>query len=141
MFTRQPLCRPGNWAACLVFGIVACPLWTLNNNRAMSFKPLLDNWEAEKSPVKTSETYAVHLPVRDAARIKAFAELFDGVDVERVITDLLSAALDRTEAAIPYEPGGKVIREDEFGDPVYEDKGLTPRFLELVRKHQSTLEN
>jgi hypothetical protein len=33
-----------------------------------------------------------------------------------------------------------VIREDEYGDPVYEDTGLTPQFLELVRKYQKQLE-
>ena len=106
----------------------------------MTFKALLDAWDSQQSPVKTHDTYAVHLPLEDAARVHALAELFDGVDEERVITDLLSTALDQTEAAIPYEAGIKVIREDEFGDPVYEDTGRTPRFLELVRKHQGALE-
>jgi hypothetical protein len=32
-----------------------------------------------------------------------------------------------------------VIREDDFGDPVYEDVGMTPRFLELTRKYESEL--
>jgi hypothetical protein len=107
----------------------------------MTFKALLDAWDSQQSPVKTRETYAMRLSLKDAARVHALAELFDGVDEERVITDLLSAALDRIEAAIPYEAGSKIIREDEFGDPVYEDTGLTPRFLELVRKHQGALED
>lgn len=106
----------------------------------MTFKALLDAWEAETSPVKTSKSYAVHLTIQDAARLHAFADLYDGIDVERAITDLLSTALDRAEAAIPYEPGDEVIREDEYGDPIFEDTGLTPRFLELVRKHQRSLE-
>jgi hypothetical protein len=37
-------------------------------------------------------------------------------------------------------PPGSVIREDEFGDPVYEDKGLTPEFLDLVKKYRKQLE-
>ena len=106
----------------------------------MTFKSILDGWEAEKSPAMTSENYAVRLPVADAARIHAFAELFDGVDEERIITDLLSVALDELQAAIPYQPGQTVIREDDFGDPVYEDVGLTPKFLELVRQNQEKLE-
>ena len=35
---------------------------------------------------------------------------------------------------MPYEPGPKVISRDDQGDPVYEDAGLTPRFIELTRK-------
>ena len=70
----------------------------------------------------------------------AFADLFPGVDAERIISDLLAAALEQTEAAIPYVQGDRVIREDEFGDPVYEDVGLTSRFRELVRAHRKRLE-
>ncbi len=105
----------------------------------MSFKALLDAWAAAERPVETDETYEVKLTLDDAARVHAFAELFPGVERDRVITDLLSAALDQLEASIPYEPGDKVIREDDHGDPIYEDTGLTPRFLELVKKHRDTL--
>ena len=106
----------------------------------MTFKTLLDAWAAEHEPARTSETYAVHLVIEDAAKVHALADLFPGVTHERVITDLLSVALDRVEAAIPYVPGDTVIREDEFGDPVYEDKGLTPQFLDLVKKYRKQLE-
>jgi hypothetical protein len=33
-----------------------------------------------------------------------------------------------------------VISRDDQGDPVYEDVGLTPRFVELTRKYQKSLE-
>lgn len=105
----------------------------------MTFKALLDTWAAREEPTLTSDSYAVRLTTDDAARVHALADLFDGVDEERIITDLLSTALDQLQAAIPYEPGDKVIRQDEFGDPVYEDRGLTPRFLELVRQHREAL--
>lgn len=105
----------------------------------MRFKALLDAWAAEKSPAKTDATYEVRLSVHDAARIHAFAELFPGIDRERVITDLLSAGLDQLEASIPYVPGETVIREDDHGDPIYEDTGITPKFLELVKKHREGL--
>ena len=105
----------------------------------MSFKSLLETWSAEQKPVTTRDTYNVNLQLDDAARLHALADLFPGVDRERLITDLLSAALDQLEAEIPYEPGSKVIREDEQGDPIYEDVGLTPRFLELAKKHREAL--
>ena len=106
----------------------------------MTFKSLLDAWAEERAPTRTSETYEIHLATEDAARVHALADLFPGVTHERVITDLLAAALERVEAAIPYVPGDKVIREDEFGDPVYEDTGLTPEFLDLVKKYRKQLE-
>ena len=105
----------------------------------MPFKSLLDAWAAEEAPTRTTETYSIHLKTDDDAKIHALADLFPGIDHERVIADLLSAAVEQTEAAIPYVPGDKVIREDDFGDPVYEDTGLTPQFLELVKKYRKEL--
>ena len=101
----------------------------------MNYTELFDAWASAESPTLAPEAYSVRLSARDAARVQAFAELYPGVDADRVISDLLSLALDQAEAAIPYVPGSKVIREDEFGDPVYEDAGLTPKYLELVRQH------
>jgi hypothetical protein len=68
------------------------------------------------------------------------AELFPGQPIEVIITDLLHAGLDEIAAAIPYERGPKVISRDDQGDPVYEDIGLTPRFVELTRKFKKQLE-
>ena len=75
----------------------------------------------------------------DAARLHALAELFPGQPIEDIVTDLLHAALDEIAAAMPYEPGPKVISRDDHGDPVYEDIGLTPRFVELTRKFKKSL--
>jgi hypothetical protein len=36
--------------------------------------------------------------------------------------------------------GKRVIASDEQGDPVYEDIGPTPRFMELARAHRRRLE-
>ena len=106
----------------------------------MSFKDLLDKWKDERKPELSDERYAIHLPIEDAARVSALAELFPGSGVEKIVADLIHAALDEVEAAMPYEAGSKVIREDEFGDPVYEDVGMTPRFLELVRTKRGKID-
>ncbi len=98
----------------------------------MPFKSLLDTWKNQQAADLADERYSIRLPIDDLARVKALAALFPGVNEESLITDLLNAALDEVEAAMPYVPGDKVIREDEFGDPIYEDVGLTPQFLELV---------
>ena len=106
----------------------------------MKFKPLLDRWKKESSPALTAKEYAVRLSLDDASRLHALAELFPGCPVERMITDLLHAALDEIAASMPYEAGPKVISRDEQGDPVYEDVGMTPRFVEAARRIKKSLE-
>ncbi len=99
----------------------------------MKFKALLERWKKDAAPARTARSYAMRLNLDDAARLHALAELFPGREVEELIADLLHAALDEVAAAMPYEPGPKVIARDDHGDPVYEDVGLTPRFAELTR--------
>ena len=105
----------------------------------MKFKPLLERWKKETAPALTAKEYAVRLPLDDAARLLALVELFPGHTVEGIVTDLLHAGLDEIAAAMPYERGPRVISQDEQGDPVYEDVGMTPRFVELGRKIKKTL--
>jgi hypothetical protein len=105
----------------------------------VKFKPLLDRWKKEAAPVLAAKAYAVHLPLDDAARLHALAELFPGHRIEEFITDLLHAGLDEIAAAMPYERGTKVISRDDHGDPLYEDVGMTPRFVELTRRFKKTL--
>jgi len=102
-------------------------------------KELLARWQSDAAGRVTTHSYPVHLEFKDAARIHALEELFPGRTREQLITDLLSAALDELATAMPYVAGAKVIRNDEQGDPVYEDVGLTPRFIALTRKHQKAL--
>ena len=106
----------------------------------MSFKELLDSWRQSAAAPRTVATYAVRLPVGDAAQLAALAEMFPGRSLEQLITELLGAALKELAAAMPYIAGGRVISTDEHGDPVYEDAGPTPRFMELTRLHRRTLE-
>jgi hypothetical protein len=106
----------------------------------VKFKSLLDRWRKQAGPALTAREYAVRLPLDDASRLHALAELFPGRSLEEIITDLLHAGLDEIAAAMPYEAGPTIISRDDHGDPVYEDVGLTPRFLELTRKCRKRLE-
>jgi len=108
---------------------------------AVKFKTLLDRWRKDAAPVRTAKEYAVRLPLDDASRLHALLELFPGWSAEEIITDLLHAGLDEIAAAMPYEPGPKIISRDDQGDPVYEDIGLTPRFVELTRKFKKSLQS
>jgi hypothetical protein len=105
----------------------------------VKFKPLLERWKKEAVPARTAKEYAIRLELDDAARLHALAELFPGQPIEAIITDLLHAGLDEIAAAMPYEPGPKIISRDDQGDPVYQDIGLTPRFVELTRSFKKSL--
>ncbi len=106
----------------------------------MKFKALLDRWKTEPVPLRTAEAYVVRLTLDDAARLHALAALFPGRGIEELVTDLLHSALDEVAAAMPYEPGPTIISRDDHGDPVYEDVGLTPRFVELTRGFKKGLD-
>lgn len=106
----------------------------------MDVKELLKKWEQSSGVKMTAHEYGVRLPVHDAARIAALAEMYPHKNESEIITELLSVILDELEASFPYVQGPKVIAEDELGDPVYEDIGPTPRFLALTKKHVARLE-
>ena|SRR5690606_109586 len=101
----------------------------------MKVRGLLDLWEQTASGELTQDYYHIRLPVEDAARLAALAEMFPRRSVEQLITDLLSSALGELESAMPYVPGEQVVSEDEMGDPIYGDLGPTPQFLSLTQKY------
>lgn len=105
----------------------------------MSVRDLIAAWESTPVVRKTDETYAVQLPIEAAAKLHALAELYPGASIETIITDLLAHSLDEVVTALPYVPGERVISEDEYGDPVYEDVGPTPDFERLRRTHEQRL--
>ena len=106
----------------------------------MSFKELLESWRESAAAPRTARTYAVRLPVDEAAQLAALADMFPGRAPEQLISELLGVALKEVAAAMPYVAGERVISTDEQGDPLYEDVGPTPRFMELTRNHRRELE-
>ena len=105
----------------------------------MKVVELIETWEREAAGDLTREQYAVRLPLEDAARLEALAEMFPRRSREQLITELLSVALDEVVSGFPYVEGGRVISRDEEGDPVFEDVGHTPRYLRLVHQHMERL--
>ncbi|MFT5658701.1 MAG: hypothetical protein ACI9KN_001982 [Gammaproteobacteria bacterium] len=101
----------------------------------MKLKDLINHWEISGDGPLTKETYVVHLPVEDAAKIKALVEMFPGRTQDQIITELLTSALDGIEEDFPYVKGPNVIRRDEFDDPIFEDIGHTAVFGRLTQKY------
>lgn len=105
----------------------------------MKVSELLNHWEKHASGQITDHSYAVRLPVEDAARLEALCEMYPKKTPESLITDLLCAALGELESGMPYIKGNQVVAEDEEGDPIYNDQGPTPQFLALSQKHLQRL--
>ncbi|WP_310448078.1 type 1 pili tip component [Thiobacillus sp.] len=97
----------------------------------MRIAELIQRWK-EGEPSHTSVcTYSINLPLRDAARIEALHLMYPDRSESQLMADLIRAALDELEVAMPYVPGKRIIAEDDYGDPIYEDLGPTPQFYSL----------
>ncbi|HEX6591740.1 MAG TPA: pilin assembly protein [Moraxellaceae bacterium] len=107
----------------------------------MKMQQLLGRWQSLSRPSLPRVTLQADLDHHDAARLQALAEMYPGCDTADIMADLLHYALNEVEQAFPYVHGNRQVGEDEFGDPLYEDIGPTPRFLDLTRKHLRELEH
>jgi hypothetical protein len=104
----------------------------------MNVRDLMSSWESASTKSHAEEKYHIRLPMKDAARIEALAGLYPGLNKNEVLSQLVAVALDEVERQMPYKAGNKVVAEDELGDPLYEDVGLTPKYLEL--RHRFALD-
>lgn len=100
----------------------------------MRIKDLAKSWGLRKKPTKTEKFYEIRLTDTHAAKVAAIAEVFDVKSEEQVIEDLLAAALNELEEALPYQQGTKVVALDEENDPIYEDIGLTPKLMRATEE-------
>lgn len=105
----------------------------------MKMQHLLTRWQSLARVPEARLSLQAEIGHHDAARLRALADMYAGGDVSAVITDLLHVALDELEEAFPYTHGTRQVGEDEFGNPLYEDIGPTPRFLALTQKHLKVL--
>lgn len=105
----------------------------------MKVRDLVSEWQTSAGETRTDCSYAVHLPIYDAAKIAALCDIFPGLTEKRILTDLVAAALDDLTSSFAYEPGDEIVGYDDHGDPMYSDAGLTPRFQALARRHAEKL--
>jgi len=107
----------------------------------MKINQLMQHWEKEHSGEISNTKYEVQFSVEDAARLEALVEMFPKHGRENIIRDLMATALAELTNAFPYKQGTKIVAQDEEGDPMYEDIGPTPKFLNLTRKHLSEMKS
>jgi len=106
----------------------------------MKVKDLFSRWEKESLEGLTQQkSYSLKVPLRVAAQIEALEQMYPHLTTETILSELISAALEEFRENIPYVESNHKIGEDEFGDPIFEDAGLTPKFIELTRKNRAVL--
>ncbi|MGE4406008.1 pilin assembly protein [Pseudomonas sp.] len=101
----------------------------------MRISELVSRWERDAKGRMSQTRYTIPLDIESAARLAALAEMYPKRSTEALLGELVGAALEAVETSLPYVRGTQVIATDEQGDPIYEDVGPTPRFLELSRQH------
>ncbi|MBQ0834237.1 hypothetical protein [Marinobacter sp.] len=60
----------------------------------MKVTDLPKHWEQQKEPVELTHNYNLRLPLEDAARVAALAELYPGRSESDILNDMVAAALD-----------------------------------------------
>ncbi|MBV2132821.1 pilin assembly protein [Pseudomonas sp. MAP12] len=105
----------------------------------MKIRDLVNEWELSAKGALSKSTYCIPLDLESAARLAALREMYPRRSTEELLGGLVGAALQELEESFAYVKGSKVVATDEQGDPLYEDIGLTPRFLALARKHRQEL--
>ncbi|WP_432698002.1 hypothetical protein ACQUQP_06570 [Marinobacterium sp. YM272] len=95
---------------------------------------LLDELEHRAKRVASQKEVTLKVDQEDLIRLRALAEVY-GLSIDEVTNSLLHNILMEVEAKLPYRAGKRIIRVED-DDPVYEDIGPTPRYLEAKRRFE-----
>ncbi|MCK5647801.1 MAG: hypothetical protein KAI22_02890 [Gammaproteobacteria bacterium] len=105
----------------------------------MKIEQLINRWKMLPQEILDGEDYKITVSRSEAAKIEAIQELYSGLTSQMVIHQLLVSALNSFEEALPYVKGSKIIGEDEFDEPIFEDIGDTPKYIKLIEKHHQRI--
>lgn len=105
----------------------------------MKIRELVRYWEKHARGRLTQDVYTVTLSPSNEAYLEKLEALYPLKTREELIRDLISAALDELETSFPYVQGSRVVAYDEEGYEIYEDAGLTPRFINLSQRYMQDL--
>ncbi len=104
------------------------------------FENLLSKWQKEGNGAISKQFYDVNLPPQAVATLQSLKQQFPRINEETLLREILNASLVTLEQHFPYQPGDRIVALDECGDEIYEDCGMTPRFLSLCREFQKQIE-
>jgi len=104
------------------------------------FKNISDKWKQFGQGAVSQQAYDISLPLSAAEEFQQLRFIYPRLTDEILLADLLCAALDDFEQSVPYIRGNNVVAIDEMGDEIYEDAGITPKFLKLTKEHRHRLD-
>ena len=93
---------------------------------------VLDELTHKSHAASRQREITLSIDQEDIVRLEALAEVY-GLSVNEVGAALLGNVLKEVEAKLPYVPGTNVIRVED-DEPIYEDIGPTPRYLEAKKR-------
>jgi len=102
----------------------------------MHLNDLLNEWASTAQIEEPVMSMTFKLPLELSAHLMALKDMYPGRTLEQLTIDLLTAAVDELKEKMPYRQGENVVAEDEYGDPIYQDVGLTPQFLDLTQQYR-----
>ena len=105
----------------------------------MKMDQLIAYWDRHARGRLSDTPLTVKLSDDDKRKLDSLAYRYPLKSREALLRDMLGAALNELETSFPYREGSNVVARDEDGFEIYEDVGLTPRFLKLTRKHMKNL--
>ena len=95
---------------------------------------MLRAWEQHMVEHRPQVDYEIAIQRDDVIKLETLAELYQ-LPLNDIIANLVSAAIKESEQRMPYVQGGNIIRIEE-GDPIYEDIGQTPRYIEIKQRRE-----
>lgn len=105
----------------------------------MKIRDLVAHWDKHAKGRLTRDPYYVRLSDTHHEELSRLAALYPMKSPQDLMRDLLSSALDELETSFPYVEGDRVVAYDEDGFEIYEDVGMTPKFVALSQKHMEDL--
>lgn len=69
----------------------------------MKVTDLPKQWEQKKEPAERTHEYSLRLPLGDAARVSALAELYPSRSESDILNDMVAAALDELTSRSPLD--------------------------------------
>jgi hypothetical protein len=106
----------------------------------MKASDLVSVWGAPDNSRLTAKQYSFRLPVHVAAKLAALCELYPNKSRTEIVGDLLSAAIDDVEKALPSYEGEPVGRHPQTDEMLYSVYGPAVQFRALADEHYQALE-
>ena len=100
----------------------------------LKLQEILNAWQVIGEGELCGQSFTYSLNAADQQRLENLKSLYPKLTEEQIARDLISLALAELEQGMPYVAGDKVVGIDELGDEIYEDVGLTAKFIALSRE-------